>query len=168
MALNYSPRKEFEAEFYTERDNGIIECNPSCGGIVRQRRTVTLEWTRKFSPFEGMKKKERRKKGKKGKEIGRSFSFISPTPRFENLKTRRGVAQVRIAQTQSTHQSRGTDAYRWLACSQSSTKGHFPSVSIIDDRPARVSRARVKRLTNCEKKIYRFTKAIIIARTMHQ
>ena len=39
-----------------------------------------------------------------------------------------------------------------LACSQSSTKGHFPSVSIIDDRPARVSRARVKRLTNCEKK----------------
>ena len=63
-----------------------------------------------------------------------------------------------------------------LACSQSSTKDHFPSVSIIDDRPARVSRARVKRLTNCEKKkkekkrkkIYRFTKAIIIARTMHQ
>lgn len=104
----------------------------------------------KVFPFRGDEKKEKgkkRRRRKKRKEIGRSFSFISPTPRFENLKTRRGVAQVRIAQTQSTHQSRGTDAYRWLACSQSSTKGHFPSVSIIDDRPA-----RVKRLTNCEKK----------------
>ena len=65
----------------------------------------------KVFPFRGDEKKKERKE-RKG-EIGGSFSFISPTPRFENLKTRRGVAQVRIAQTQSTHQSRGTDAYRW-------------------------------------------------------
>lgn len=125
---------------------------PFLRGNCSSKKNRDTRVNAKVFPFRGDEKKERRKKGKKGKEIGRSFSFISPTPRFENLKTRRGVAQVRIAQTQSTHQSRGTDAYRWLACSQSSTKGHFPSVSIIDDRPARVSRARVKRLTNCEKK----------------
>lgn len=69
-------------------------------------------------------------------------------PRFENAKTRRGVTQVRIAQTQSTHQSRGTDAYlggsRVLNLRR---KVIFESVSIIGDRPA-----RIKRLTNCEKK----------------
>lgn len=111
MALNYSRRKEFEEKFYMERDNGYNRVQPFLGGNCSSKKNRDTRVNAKVFPFRGDEKKKERKE-RKG-EIGGSFSFISPTPRFENLKTRRGVAQVRIAQTQSTHQSRGTDAYRW-------------------------------------------------------
>ena len=89
----------------------------------------------KVFPFRNKKKKKKKK----------NQPFLSSAvARFENLKTRRRSweTQVRIAQTQSTHQSRGTDAYWYSRVLNLRRKVIFPC--LFNPTSPTISRMREK------------------------